>query len=84
MICFMHLSTGKQPRVDGRIDYARSTPAPGRKRPGRFRAYDKDQGALAGVPERLREVELRLDGLDETLAMLALAEGLRADQRDWA
>ena len=41
----------------------------------RFRAYDKAKGALHGVPERLREVQLRLDALDETLALLELAEG---------
>lgn len=41
----------------------------------RFRAYDKAKGALAGVPELLRETEARLAGLDETLALLALAEG---------
>ncbi|NWG19711.1 MAG: fibronectin/fibrinogen-binding protein [Chloroflexi bacterium] len=44
----------------------------------RFRAYEKARGALAGVPERLRAVELRLAGLDETLALLALAEGYEA------
>ncbi len=41
----------------------------------RFRAYDKAKGALAGVPERLRAVEARLASLDETLALLDLAEG---------
>jgi predicted ribosome quality control (RQC) complex YloA/Tae2 family protein len=41
----------------------------------RFRAYDKAKGALAGVPERLRLVEGRLAGLDETVALLELAEG---------
>lgn len=40
----------------------------------RFRAYDKAKNALAGVPERLRAVELRLAGLNETLALLDLAE----------
>lgn len=40
----------------------------------RFRAYDKAKSALSGVPERLRAVELRLAGLDETLALLDLAE----------
>jgi predicted ribosome quality control (RQC) complex YloA/Tae2 family protein len=41
----------------------------------RFRAYDKAKSAMAGVPERLRAVEARLAGLDETLALLDLAEG---------
>jgi predicted ribosome quality control (RQC) complex YloA/Tae2 family protein len=44
----------------------------------RFHAYDKAKGALAGVPERLRAVEARLAGLDETLALLELAEGFEA------
>lgn len=44
----------------------------------RFRAYEKAKGALSGVPERLRAVELRLAGLDETLALLELAEGYDA------
>jgi predicted ribosome quality control (RQC) complex YloA/Tae2 family protein len=44
----------------------------------RFHAYDKAKGALAGVPERLRAVEIRLAGLDETLALLELAEGFEA------
>lgn len=41
----------------------------------RFHAYEKAKGAIAGVPERLRTVEARLAGLDETLALLELAEG---------
>jgi predicted ribosome quality control (RQC) complex YloA/Tae2 family protein len=41
----------------------------------RFRAYDKAKSALAGVPERLQAVEARLAGMDETLALLELAEG---------
>jgi predicted ribosome quality control (RQC) complex YloA/Tae2 family protein len=44
----------------------------------RFHAYDKAKGALAGVPERLRAVEARLAGLDETLTLLDLAEGFEA------
>jgi predicted ribosome quality control (RQC) complex YloA/Tae2 family protein len=44
----------------------------------RFRAYDKAKSAIEGVPERLREAELRLAGIDETLAFLAVAEGFEA------
>jgi predicted ribosome quality control (RQC) complex YloA/Tae2 family protein len=40
----------------------------------RFRAYEKAKGALAGVPERLHAVAARLAGLDETIALLDLAE----------
>jgi predicted ribosome quality control (RQC) complex YloA/Tae2 family protein len=41
----------------------------------RFKAYDKAKSALSGVPERLQAVEARLAGMDETLALLDLAEG---------
>ena len=41
----------------------------------RFIAYNKAKSALAGIPELLRTVEARLAGLDETLALLDLAEG---------
>jgi predicted ribosome quality control (RQC) complex YloA/Tae2 family protein len=44
----------------------------------RFRAYDKAKAAIEGVPERLRATELRIAGLDETLAMLAVADGFEA------
>jgi predicted ribosome quality control (RQC) complex YloA/Tae2 family protein len=44
----------------------------------RFHAYDKAKSALAGVPERLAATEARLAGLDETLALLDLAEGFEA------
>jgi predicted ribosome quality control (RQC) complex YloA/Tae2 family protein len=64
--------------VEGRdiaLDPAR-TPAENAQE--RFYAYDKAKGALAGVPERLRAVEARLAGLDETVALLELAEGFEA------
>ncbi len=41
----------------------------------RFRAYDKSKSALANVPERLAEVEARLAGLDQLMALLELADG---------
>ncbi|GAB4112776.1 MAG: NFACT RNA binding domain-containing protein [Roseiflexaceae bacterium] len=41
----------------------------------RFRAYDKAKSAAEGLPERLRQVELRLAGIEQTLALLAVAEG---------
>lgn len=44
----------------------------------RFREYDKAKGALAGVPERLAATEGQLAYLDETLALLELAEGFDA------
>lgn len=44
----------------------------------RFREYNKAKGALAGVPERLTATEGQLQYLDETLALLELAEGFDA------
>ncbi len=40
----------------------------------RFRQYERLRSALEGVPERLREAELQLAGIDEMLALLELAE----------
>lgn len=44
----------------------------------RFREYDKAKGALAGVPERLAATEGQLRYVDETIALLELAEGYEA------
>jgi predicted ribosome quality control (RQC) complex YloA/Tae2 family protein len=44
----------------------------------RFHAYEKARSAVEGVPERLRAAELRLAGVDETIALLELAEGFEA------
>jgi predicted ribosome quality control (RQC) complex YloA/Tae2 family protein len=41
----------------------------------RFRHYERLRSALEGVPERLREAELQLAGIDEMLALLELADG---------
>jgi predicted ribosome quality control (RQC) complex YloA/Tae2 family protein len=51
----------------------------------RFREYDKAKGALAGVPERLTATEQQIQYLDETLALLELAdtfEGIAAIERE--
>ncbi len=61
--------------VEGRTIALDPQRTPAENAQDRFRAYDKAKGALAGVPERLHEVEARLAGLDETLALLDLAEG---------
>lgn len=61
--------------VEGRsiaLDPGRSAVENARER---FQAYDKAKAALAGVPEHLQATEARLAGLDETLALLDLAEG---------
>ncbi len=44
----------------------------------RFREYDKAKAAVAGVPERLVSAENQLRFLDETMALLELAEGYEA------
>jgi predicted ribosome quality control (RQC) complex YloA/Tae2 family protein len=44
----------------------------------RFREYDKAKGAIAGVPERLAATSGQLQYLDETVAMLELADSYEA------
>ena len=74
---FMHaLAPGQaELEVEGRRIALDPRLSPVENAQARFRAYDKAKGALAGVPERLDAVEARLAGLDETLALLELAEG---------
>lgn len=77
IFAFMHTL---EPRQDELVVEGRHIALDPRKGPvecaqERFRAYDKAKGALAGVPERLRAVESKLAGLDETVALLELAEG---------
>ena len=74
---FMHtLAPGQAALVvEGRTITLDPTSTPVENAQERFRAYDKAKSAMAGVPERLRVVEARLAGLDETLALLELAEG---------
>jgi predicted ribosome quality control (RQC) complex YloA/Tae2 family protein len=74
---FMHtLSPGQAAlEVEGRTIALDPAQTPVENAKERFRAYDKAKGALTGVPERLRAVEARLAGLDETLALLELADG---------
>ena len=77
IFAFMHTLQPGQPELE--VEGRRIALAPGKSpvesAQERFRAYDKAKGALAGVPERLRDVQARLAGLDETLALLELAEG---------
>lgn len=64
--------------VDGvtiKLDPART---PHENAQARFHAYDKAKGALAGVPERLEATENQLAGIDETIALLAAADGYDA------
>jgi len=74
---FMHaLAPGQADlEIEGRTIELDPRRTPIEQAQDRFRAYDKAKGALAGVPDRLRAVEARLAGIDETLALLELAEG---------
>jgi predicted ribosome quality control (RQC) complex YloA/Tae2 family protein len=74
---FMHMLTPGQAtlEVEDRQISLDPTRTPVENAQDRFRAYDKAKAALAGVPERLDLVEAHLAGLDETLALLELAEG---------
>ncbi|MEN9933465.1 MAG: hypothetical protein RLZZ387_44 [Chloroflexota bacterium] len=77
IFAFMHtLEPGQaELEVEGRRIVIGARKSPVEAAQERFRAYDKAKGALAGVPERLREVQGKLAGMDETLALLELAEG---------
>ncbi|MDW8145694.1 MAG: NFACT RNA binding domain-containing protein [Roseiflexaceae bacterium] len=76
IFAFLHALTPGQDRleVEGRTIVLDPRKSPVECAQERFRAYDKAKSALAGIPERLRAVELRLTGLDEMLALLDLAE----------
>ncbi|HWQ11974.1 MAG TPA: NFACT RNA binding domain-containing protein [Roseiflexaceae bacterium] len=77
IFAFMHTLQPRQAEleVEGRRIALDARKSPVENAQERFRAYDKAKGALEGVPERLRAVEAKLAGLDETLALLELAEG---------
>lgn len=74
---FMHgLAPGQQELiVEGRAIALDASRTPLENAQERFRAYDKAKGALASVPARLQETEARLAGLDEIVALLAIADG---------
>jgi predicted ribosome quality control (RQC) complex YloA/Tae2 family protein len=76
IFAFLHTLTPGQDHleIEGRTIALDPRKSPVECAQERFRAYDKAKSALAGIPERLRAVELRLTGLDETLALLDLAE----------
>ncbi|MGB9751877.1 Rqc2 family fibronectin-binding protein [Roseiflexus castenholzii] len=76
IFAFLHTLTPGQEHLDveGRTITLAPHKSPVESAQERFRAYDKAKSALTGVPERLRAVELRLAGLDETLALLDVAE----------
>jgi predicted ribosome quality control (RQC) complex YloA/Tae2 family protein len=65
-------------RVDDRVIKLDANRTPVENAQARFREYDKAKGALAGVPERLADSEGQLAYLDETLALLNLADSYEA------
>ena len=44
----------------------------------RFKAYDKAKSAIAGLPERIQRASDEIQGIDETLAYLDMAESFEA------
>ncbi|MBC8161445.1 MAG: NFACT family protein [Roseiflexaceae bacterium] len=73
---FLHALTPGQTalEVEGQMIMLNPKQSPVENAQARFKAYDKSKNALAHVPELLRTTEARIAGLDETRAMLALAE----------
>lgn len=64
--------------VEGKAIRLDPTKTPVENAQARFREYDKAKGALAGVPERLAATEQHLAYLDETLALLELADSFES------
>jgi predicted ribosome quality control (RQC) complex YloA/Tae2 family protein len=77
IFAFMHeIARGQQTlEVEGRTITLDPLRTPVECAQERFRAYEKARSAIAGLPERLAAVDLRIDGVDETIALLAIAEG---------
>lgn len=44
----------------------------------RFKAYDKAKSAIAGLPERIQRASDEIQGIDETLAYLTMADSFEA------
>jgi predicted ribosome quality control (RQC) complex YloA/Tae2 family protein len=64
--------------VEGKVIRLDPSKTPVENAKARFREYDKAKGALAGVPERLASTEQHLAYLEETLALLELADSFEA------
>lgn len=76
IFAFLHTLTPGQRvlEVDGRSITLDPDHSPVEAAQKRFRAYDKAKSALAGLPERLRETENRLAGLEQVAALLEVAD----------
>ncbi|NTV64204.1 MAG: fibronectin/fibrinogen-binding protein [Oscillochloris sp.] len=60
--------------VEGRTISLEPRRSPVEQAQERFKAYDKAKSALAGLPERMRAVQIRIDGLEELRALLLLSD----------
>ncbi|WP_029215361.1 Rqc2 family fibronectin-binding protein [Kallotenue papyrolyticum] len=80
IFAFLHSITPGQRELRVEDQVIRLDPAktPVENAQARFREYDKAKGALQGVPERLAATEAQVRYLDETMALLELAEGYEA------
>ena len=64
--------------VDGRLIKLDPDKTPVENAQARFREYDKAKGAVAGVPARVEETDALLRYVDETAALLELADTFEA------
>lgn len=67
-----------QLEVDGAIIKLEPHVPPSQQAQARFKAYDKAKSAVEGLPDRIQHVSDELQGIDETLAFLTMADGFEA------
>ncbi|MBM4412620.1 MAG: fibronectin/fibrinogen-binding protein [Chloroflexi bacterium] len=67
-----------QLEVDGAIIKLEPHVPPSQQAQARFKAYDKAKSAVEGLPDRIQHVSAELQGIDETLAFLSMADGFEA------
>lgn len=75
IFAFLHSITPGQQYLDIDGDTIKLNPnqSPVETARDRFRAYEKARKAIAGIPERLHETNIRLDGLEQLATLLELA-----------
>jgi len=64
--------------VDEQVITLEPRVAPSLQAQERFKTYDKAKAALAGLPERMQKTSEELQGIDETLAFLTMADSFDA------
>ena len=64
--------------IDGQVITLEPRVPPSQQAQDRFKTYDKAKAALAGLPERIQKTTEELQGIDETLAFLAMADSFDA------